>query len=917
MIPFYPPLDVQTNADPFVGVCSPEGLIKGGVRRAVKCVGVADKGTLRAVEPLAHFGVSQGVRPLAGATLALRHPGEDDSTLMLYSASSEGWKNLVTLCSLPWVSPEALAAHAAGLVCITGIRGCKLWKLLRQGRPWDADLHLRELAVIFGISSTYVALGNNPHPKAIWLRQSSRETAIRANIGCVALPSIKYVYRKGFAQLDAMLALQEGRTLHSINRIEHLAPWAYWKDQRELSHDYLDEKHADPETVYPLAEKLMAGVPEWVGKRAPLVGDQEGDVASLKRRIDKFLGKNSAAEWKTVLIQEMDFLATNNLAATVVRALSIVDALRAQGVRASFAGDFKFLNLARLHDPAPARLNPYRWYNPAWPTRPSITIEVDYSRLHQATDTLTRGLKLLPILEQTPCTAEEALQNAAKVSGLGLKEKVFLSHEFNAGTFSLTDHKVVEGSGFNRATIESLTIARTLYGQPLNRPQPSLRFAHSPSQVDVPHVRHGDQDMLDWSQSGDYLGGEYCLVPSRALLAESIIVSSGRDLPSAEAPQQEVPDALTLFRQCGFSEQDTDSVRRAIEAHSSSDIFQWQQRFDDLATSKGLDLAEAQKCFNLAVKSLQSPPALPPAVDLPHLTEKERILESFETGTNIGVLIPAMLARGYVIQPPEWSNPKFQSAWEGDRLRLGLNVLCGSKATALLSAWGGIPLKPEAAAQWHSFFDQHAPGLWNLLAAGGWLPTEVISSLPDPLAAWQHWGWSWPRHPHDPALNFDTQHGRGVSATILTQHDYCAWHEHAQVKTGKLATTLSDEEYLWAPDPVHNLLIGAHYDLAIEHVGRLLHITSIPTPSEIPHAEGVLIFWPDQAGPLPADQLRGLIESARHLPQQALHVQFVKRQDDGALVTLSEVQGVRSVWWWRALADYLPPTVEIETTTRD
>ncbi len=917
MIPFYPPLDVQTNADPFLGVCSPEALINGAMRRAVRCVGVADKGTLLAVDPLAHLGAAQGVRPLAGATLALRHPGEEDSMLLLYSASSTGWKNLVALCAMPWVSPESLAAHAAGLVCITGVRKCKLWRLLRQGKPWEADLHLRELAVIFGVSSTYVALGNNPHPKAIWLRQVSRETAVRAGISCIALPSIKYVHRKGFAQFDAMQALKEGRTLHSINRSEHLAPWAYWKDQRELGHDYLDEENADPETVFPLTEKLIEGVPDWVGKRASRVGDQEGDAANLKRRIDKFLAKTPSPAWKNVLSQERDFLIANNLVATVTRALSIVDALRAQGVRARFVGDFGCLNLAHLHVTTPSRFNPYRWHNPQWPTRSAIAIEVDSSRLPHAAETLTRGLNLLPILEQIPCRAEEAIQKAALVSGLNLKDKLFLEHELQTGTFSLGDHKPVEGGGFNRAVMNGLNMARIFYGHPITPPLPSRRFAHFQPQADVPRVRCGDQDMLAWSQSGDYLGGEYQLIPSHALLAESIIVSSGRGIPAAEPPEEETPEALGLFRQYGFSEQDADSARRAIAAHAAGDIFQWQKRFDEMATKQGLELVEAQKRFNLAVKAIQIPPAAPARVDTVHLTAKERILESFEIGVNIGSLLPPMLARGFVVAPPDWSNPKFQCTWEGDRLRLGLNVLCGPQATSLLSAWGGLSLKAEAASKWHDYFEQQAPGLWDLLAAGGWLPQEVVTAAPDPMAAWQRWGWSWPHHPHDPALVLDTQRGHNIAATVLTQHDYCAWNEHARVKTGKLATALSDDDYLWSPSPTQHLLVGAHYDLAVEHMGRFLHITAQPISSETAAPDGVLIHWPSQTGFLPEENLQGLAESARHMPQPALSVQFVQRQETGALVTLGELQGVRSVWWWRALADYLPPTVEIESTIRD
>jgi hypothetical protein len=916
MIPFYPPLDVQTNADPFTGVCSTEALVNGAVRRAIRCVGVADKGTLVSVESLAHLGTARGVRPLAGATLSLRHPGEEDSTLLLYSSSSEGWKNLVTLCSMPWVSPEAIAAHASGLACITGIRGCKLWRLLRQGKPWEADLHLRELAVIFGPSSTYVALGNNPHPKALWLRQVSRETATRANIACIALPSIKYVYRKGFAQFDAMLALQEGRTLQSIARADHLVPWAYWKDQRELSHDYLDEKHADPETIYPLTEKLLDGVPDWVGKRLTQVGDTEGDVVSLNRRIDKFLAKASAPEWKSVLHQERDFLIANALTATVMRALGIVDALRAQGVRARFTGDFACLNLAHLHAPSPGEFNPYSWHNPSWPTRPAITIEVDSSRLHHASETLTRGLKFLPILEQIPCSAEEALHKAALVSGLSLKEQIALEHEFHAGAFSLSDQKAVEVVGFNRAIVNAATVARTLYGQPLTRPQPSLRFACFSPQVDVPRVRRDDQDMLAWNRAGDYLGGEYQIVPSQGLMAESIAIASGRETPAALPP---VPDdnALLSLRRYGFSSQDCDSVRRAILAHSSEDIFKWQKRFDTAAAIEGVQLAEAQQIFNAMVKGIQAPSSKPVQVETIQLTAMERILESFETGVQVGNLIPPMLARGYGIMPPDWSNPKFQCSWEGNILRLGLNVLCGSRATSLLSAWGGLALKAEAASQWHGYFEQQAPGLWDLLAAGGWLPKEVVPSSPDPIAAWQHWGWSWPHHPHDAALTLDTQRSQGLSATILTQHDYCAWKDHARVKTGKLATTLSDEDYLVEPDPRNPLLVGAHYDLTVEHVRRFLNIIAPPAPAESEIVEGALIFWPHDTSFLPEENLLGLAESARRLPQSTLALQFVQRQEQGALVTLGEVQGVRSVWWWRALADYLPPTVEIETTTRD
>jgi hypothetical protein len=914
MIPFYPPLDVQTDADPFLGACTPSALIRAAVRRGIHQVGTADRGSLQAVEPMAFLGRPQEVRALAGVVITVRGHGGHEGTLLLY-AGAGGWNNLVALCALPSVTQETLAAHSRGLICITGIRGCRLWRLLRQGKPWEADLHLKELAAVFGSGEVYVAMGNSAHSSIKRLRQAASESAARAGVASVTLPTVRHVQVKDFLRLDAMLAMQAGRTLNSTSRPEYLSPWAYWKDQRELSHDYLEADRADLESIHPLVERLQGGVPDWVGVRRAITPEETTDDQILRRRAARFTDAPGHASWTSALAAELDFFQATRLSGTVHRALTLLDTLRAQGIRSRFTGDFSGLNMARAQTPGahPGDFNPYQWHNPDWNGSPVIEIDVEASRLEHAREIATRGTGLSPILIQPLFSPIEAIRQACAVSGLNLHDNLILESEFGRGRLSLDEKKLPEGGHYNRAVLNALELARVLVGNPSAKALPSTRFAFLPANLAIPHLRGEGCESLTWEKAGDYLGGEFRLAASREMLGEAIVLAEGRQIAESAPVEVSVRPADVLIK-AGLTAQEADSARRAIEQHQAEGIFHWQKKFDDLAVSRGVDLPAAQECFNRIVREMQSPPT-PPSASPVDLTDKDLILVEMETHCDVGNLIPSMLARGHGITAPNWEAPRFHCSWEGESLRLGLNALCGDAGNKLLSGWGGLPIASNAADQWRVYFDRHAPGLWPSLVAGGWLPPEIATPThASIIQAWSQWGWTWPHHPHDQFISLVAGENSRTPATILTQGTHRARGQHGHILEGIMGTTFGEKRYLWEPRFNQTILPGEHVILETEPRGEALLIKSF-APLEETAVDGFLLFWPEET-PLPGSETVAHLErAAETLPHPRLHIQIVRRDVHGTMEALGQIRGAKSVWWCRALMGHLPHEVQIESTS--
>ena len=167
---------------------------------------------------------------------------------MLLAQDEAGYLNLLKLNSclyltpdrpVPFVTPDEIAAHAGGLICLTGGPEGPLGRLLAAGQGAKAQALAERLAGIFP-GRLYVELQRHPGeggqlPEAE--RRSERgliELAHAMDLPLVATNDVHFPKAEMFEAHDAMLCIAEGAYVDQQEPRRRLTPQHYFKSEAEM-----------------------------------------------------------------------------------------------------------------------------------------------------------------------------------------------------------------------------------------------------------------------------------------------------------------------------------------------------------------------------------------------------------------------------------------------------------------------------------------------------------------------------------------------------------------------------------------------------------------------------------------------------------------------------------------------------------
>jgi DNA polymerase III subunit alpha len=152
-------------------------LVKLCEKHAMPAVAVTDTNNLFAALEFSTLAAGAGIQPILGCQIDLQlppaQPGDKPrppAPLVLLAQSEAGYRNLMKLNSclylrpgsaLPHVTPEELAAHAEGLICLTGGADGVVGRLIRDGQRARAEALVRDLAAAFP-GRLYIELQRHP-----------------------------------------------------------------------------------------------------------------------------------------------------------------------------------------------------------------------------------------------------------------------------------------------------------------------------------------------------------------------------------------------------------------------------------------------------------------------------------------------------------------------------------------------------------------------------------------------------------------------------------------------------------------------------------------------------------------------------------------------------------------------------------
>ncbi|ATX81109.1 DNA polymerase-3 subunit alpha [Mariprofundus ferrinatatus] len=196
-------------------------------------VALTDYGNLFGAIEFYSKAMQMGIKPILGCEIFLC----DDHTkrisegprgprfpqLVLLARNNTGWKNLLKLISIsyiegfyykPRVGKPLLAEHCDGLIALSSGWNGEVEQLLQKGDRTGATAAARAYKEMFHENCFFLELQRHGNGGQEEINRQLIEIAHELDIPLVASNNTHFIERDGFNSFEAMLALQQNRTIH-------------------------------------------------------------------------------------------------------------------------------------------------------------------------------------------------------------------------------------------------------------------------------------------------------------------------------------------------------------------------------------------------------------------------------------------------------------------------------------------------------------------------------------------------------------------------------------------------------------------------------------------------------------------------------------------------------------------------------
>ena len=219
----------------------------------------------------------QGVQPIIGCTLAIRHEAASDNTnhkltepgwLVLLAQTNKGYENLMVLVSkahldsdpseTPQISIGDLNGYTGDLICLTGGVNGPVGKLLQDGEAEKAEEYLKNLNSVFA-GRLYMEIARQGLKIQDELESAFLDLAYKYDIPLVATNQVFFPKRKMYEAHDALLCIAGGNYVEQTDRRKE-TPEHYFKSTDEMVKLFNDLPEAINNTVV-IAQRCAFKVP--------------------------------------------------------------------------------------------------------------------------------------------------------------------------------------------------------------------------------------------------------------------------------------------------------------------------------------------------------------------------------------------------------------------------------------------------------------------------------------------------------------------------------------------------------------------------------------------------------------------------------------------------------------------------------
>jgi len=326
-------LRTHTEHSLLEGAIPVKKLVKLCATAEMPAVAVTDTNNMFCALEFSSHAKDAGLQPIIGCQISLAHdpaqPGEKPrlpAPVVLLAQSEAGYMNLMKLNSclyigkggqLPQVTVEELAAHAGGLICLTGGPDGPLGRFLRAGQGAKAAALLERLASIYP-GRLYVELQRHPgEGGALPEAEAQSERGLIALAYQMALPlvatnDVYFPKAEMYEAHDALICIAEGAYVDQQEPRRRLTPQHYLKSEAEMCALFADLPEALANTV-----EIARRCAFMASKRKPILPRfADDEVEELRRQAWEGLERRLAviplaaprAEYEARLAFEVDII---------------------------------------------------------------------------------------------------------------------------------------------------------------------------------------------------------------------------------------------------------------------------------------------------------------------------------------------------------------------------------------------------------------------------------------------------------------------------------------------------------------------------------------------------------------------------------------------------------------------------------
>jgi len=259
-------LHLHTEYSLLDGAIRMKELMKKAVEFKMPAVAITDHGNLFGAIEFYQEATRAGVKPIIGCEAYIAHGSHKDRPssrraaayhFTLLAQNEAGYRNLVKLVTAahldgfhyaPRIDKELLAAHAAGLIGLSGCLAGEINSAIQANNIEKAKASAAEYRDILGTENFFMELHDHGMEAQHKCNRALPQIARDLGIGLVAANDVHFLRRSDHEAHDVMLCIGTGKMVQDENRMRYM-PELYFKSPAEMREVFRDFPEAITNTL--------------------------------------------------------------------------------------------------------------------------------------------------------------------------------------------------------------------------------------------------------------------------------------------------------------------------------------------------------------------------------------------------------------------------------------------------------------------------------------------------------------------------------------------------------------------------------------------------------------------------------------------------------------------------------------------